>query len=232
MQRAKIIRWWRGNALRYSHDVAPTFSFYNTARMSELIKRNDRDVLITMVRLRFTTGVVVAFLAILLTGTLFSSFASADNFEISQDETNPNIWDWGITGRPNESEAFSVWANVTDNEGGVGIRNVTINISGPNVTIHDLMIFNGSFYEASLDAFPNHGEFDLYVSAMDLNNNTRLGRHLTVIIEEDVGPIVDPMVTLPIVVITSCALLVIVIMAAMFYDKKQAESDKKQAELG
>lgn len=196
--------------------------------MSELIKRKETEVLITMVRLRTPTGVVVTFFTILLTATLLISFTSAGDFQISQDETRPTIWDWGITGRPNESEAFSVWANATDNEGGVGILNVTINISGPNVTVHDLMTFNGSFYEASVDAFPNPGEFRIYVSAMDMNNNTRDSTTVTIIIEENAEPIVDPMITLPIVVSTSCVLLVIVIMAAMLYDKKQIE----QAELG
>jgi len=191
--------------------------------MSELIKQNERDVVITMVRLRTPTGIVVAFLAILLTGTLLISFSSASSFHISQDTTNPNIWDWDYTGRPNESEAFSVWANVTDNDGGVGILNVTINITGPNVTVHDLMIFNGSFFEASVDAFPNPGEFRMYVSAMDLNNNTRDSAIVFITIEEDVDPTVDPMLTLPIVVSTSSVLLVIVIMAAMLYDKKQTK---------
>ena len=196
--------------------------------MSELIKRNKRDVLITMVRLRSPTGVVVTFLAILLTGTLLISFTSASSYQISQDSTAPNIWDWDYTGRPNESEAFSVWANVTDNDGGVGILNVTINITGPNVTVNDLMTYNGSFYEASVDAFPNPGEFRMHVSAMDLNNNTRDGRIVTIVIEEEVEPTVDPMLTMPIVVSTSSVLLVIVLMAAMFYDKKQTEL----AELG
>lgn len=192
--------------------------------MSELIKRKETDVVITMVHLRFTTGVVVAFLAILLIGTLLIPFASASDSQVSQeDPILPNIWDWDYTGRPNESEAFSVWANVTAHEDDVGIRNVTINISGPNVTIHDLMIFNGSYYEASLDAFPNPGEFRMYVSATGMNNQTRDGRIATVIIEEEGGPAVDPMVTLPIVVSTSLVLLVIVLMAAMFYDKKQTE---------
>ena len=196
--------------------------------MSELIKQNERDVLITMVSPRTPTSIVVAFLAILLTGTLFISFASAGNFQISQDTTNPTIWDWDYTGRPNESEAFSVWANVTDNDGGVGILNVTINISGPNVTVNDLMLSNGSFYEASVDAFPNPGEFRMYVSAMDLNNNTRDGRVETIIIEEYEEPTVDPTLTIPIVVSTSSVLLVIVIMFAMLYDKKQT----KLGELG
>lgn len=179
--------------------------------------------MITMVRLRTTTGVVLAFLTILLTGTLLISSSSANNFQISQDTTQPNIWDWNYTGRPNESEAFTVWANVTDDEDGVGILNVTLNISGPNVTVNDIMIFNGSFYEVSVDAFPNHGEFDLHVIAYDLNNNTRLGRHITVTIEEDLEPPVDPMRTLPIVVSTSLLLVAIVVMFALMYDKRQDE---------
>ncbi len=177
-----------------------------------------------MVRLRTATGVGVAFLAILITGTIFISVSSANTFEISHvDETLPNIWDWNYSGRPNESEAFTVWANVSDNEDGVGIKNVTINISGPNVTVHDLMIFNGSLYVASVDAFPNPGVFDLYVIAWDLNDNRRSGRHLSVIIEEDVDPPVDPMRTLPIVVSTSIVLVVMMVMFAMAYDKKQDE---------
>lgn len=191
--------------------------------MSELIKRNERDVLITMVRLRTTTGVAVAFLAILLNGTLLISVSSAGNFEVSQDPIIPDIWVWGINGRPNESEAFSVWANVTAHVNDTGIRNVTINISGPNVTINDLMIFNGSYYEASLDAFPNPGEFRLYVSATGMNNLTRNGRIITIIIEEDAEPTVDPIRTLPIVIATSLLLVVIVIMVAMMYDRKQDE---------
>ncbi|MHA1577759.1 MAG: hypothetical protein ACTSU3_10400 [Candidatus Thorarchaeota archaeon] len=200
--------------------------------MSELIKRNETDVLITMVRLRITTGVVVAFLAILLTGTLLISVSSAGNFKVSQDPIIPDIWVWGINGRPNASEAFSVWANVTAHVNDTGIRNVTINISGPNVTIHDLMIFNGSYYEASMDAFPNPGEFRLYVSATGMNNLTRDGRIITVIIEENVEPTVDPMRTLPIVIATSLLLVVIMIMVAMMYDRKQNEIGETAIQSG
>ena len=177
-----------------------------------------------MVRLQIKTGFVLVFLALLMTGTMLVSLTSANDFEPSQDDTiRPAIWDWNYTGRPNESEAFSVWANVTDNDGGVGILNVTIHITGPNVTVHDLMTFNGSFYEADVDAFPNPGDFTLYVSAMDLNYNNRDGRILYVTIEEDVEPTVDPMLTLPVVVSSSIVIAVIVMMFALMYDKRQIE---------
>ncbi|MGY5858367.1 MAG: hypothetical protein RTU63_03285 [Candidatus Thorarchaeota archaeon] len=177
-----------------------------------------------MVRLHIKTGLILAFLALFMTGTLLVMTTTAGDFQISQDTTQPNIWDWNYSGRPNESEAFTVWANVTDNEGGDGIRNVTINISGPNVTIHDLMIFNGTFYEVDIDAFPNHGTFDMFIVAYDMNNNTRIGRHITVIVEEVVEPPVDPMLTLPFVVASSVILAIIVIMIALMYDKRQIEA--------
>ncbi|MHA1136140.1 MAG: hypothetical protein ACTSSE_06595 [Candidatus Thorarchaeota archaeon] len=181
------------------------------------------ELMITMVRLNIKSGMILAFLALLMTGTLLVTTSSASEFVSSQDTTAPNIWEWNYSGRPNESEAFSVWANVTDNEGGDGIRNVTINILGPNVTLHDLMIFNGTYYEADIDAFPNPGTFNMFVNAYDMNNNTRFGRHLTVIVEEDVEPPVDPLVTLPVVVLSSVILVVIVMGFALMYDRRQEE---------
>ena len=158
-----------------------------------------------------------------MTGALLVATSSASQFTPSQDTTQPSIWDWNYYGRANQSEPFTVWANVTDNEGGDGIRNVTINILGPNVTVHDLMIFNGTYYEADIEAFPNPGTFDMSVVAYDLNNNTRLGRHITIIVEEDLPDPIDPIVTLPIVVASSGILAVSVFGISMIYDRRKEE---------
>jgi hypothetical protein len=183
-----------------------------------------RDAVIAMVRLQHKIGISLVFLTLFIAGSSLVPVSTAGSFHVSQvDVTPPNIWDWNYTGRPNESEAFSVWANVTDNDGGVGIRNVTINISGPNVTIHDAMVNNGTFYEADIDAFPNPGTFDMYVSAYDLNNNTRYGRHIDIVIEADTEEPPDPILTLPIVVGSSGVLAVIVIMSALMFDRRQEE---------
>lgn len=180
--------------------------------------------MIVMVRLQHKIGISLVFLSLFLTGSSLVLISTAGDFHISQvDTTPPNIWDWNYIGRPGELEAFSVWANVSDNEGGVGILNVTINISGPNVTIHDLMNFNGTFYEADIEAFPNPGSFDMYVSAFDLNNNTRFGRHIDIVIEVDVSEPPDPNLTLPIVVGSTGVLAAIVIMFALMYDRRQEE---------
>ena len=190
--------------------------------MSELIKRNERNLVIAMVRLQTKAGIVLAFLTLIMAGTLLVNPTTASDFQPAQDNA-PDIWDWGYTGRPNASEAFVVWANVTAHEAGLGIVNVTINISGPNVTVNDLMTFNGSFYEADIEAFPNPGEFRLHVSAIDLNNDSRDGRIVFITIEEDGGPTVDPLLTLPVVVSTSILIAVVVMVFALMYDRRQIE---------
>jgi hypothetical protein len=182
--------------------------------------------MITMVRLDIKTGVIFAILALFITGTTLVSTSTASEFALSQDTTAPNIWDWNYYGQANESEPFTVWANVTDNEGGDGIRNVTINILGPNVTIHDLMLFNGTYYEVDIDAFPNPGTFDMFVNAYDMNNNTRLGRHISVIINENTEPPLDPLVTLPIVVSSSIILAVILMIFAIIYDRRREAANE------
>ena len=180
--------------------------------------------MIAMVRLQTKAGVVLAFLTLIMAGTFLVSPTSASDFQLAQvPVTSPNIWDWGYTGRPNASEAFAVWANVTVHEDGLGIVNVTINIFGPNVTVNDLMTFNGSFYEANVEAFPNPGEFSLYVSATDLNNQTRDGRIIHITIAEDNEPTVDPLLTLPVVVSTSILIAVVVMVFALMYDRRQIE---------
>jgi len=180
-----------------------------------------------MARLQIKMGVVLVFLALLMIGTFLVAPTTANDFKPSQASTAPNIWDWGYTGRPNASEAFSVWANVTVHEGGLGIANVTINISGPNVTVHDLMTYNGSFYVADVEAFPNPGEFLLYVTAFDLNNQSRDGRTIYITIEEDDELTVDPILTLPIVVSSSIVLAVVVMMFALLYDRRQTEQKRQ-----
>ncbi len=219
--------------------IALTMTLIFTAQISDLIKQNERNLVIAMVRLHLKLGIVFVFLTLFATSTCFIAISSASEFTLSQDTTAPNIWDWGYYGHPNESEPFSVWANVTDNEGGVGIENVTINISGPNVTVHDLMTYNGSFYEADVDAFPNPGEFVMVVRAMDLNNNTRDGRIIRITIEDVSDEPIDPIMTLPVVVASSSLLAVIVIVAALLYDRKQKElaigeepSEKESSDLG
>lgn len=210
--------------------------------MSGLIKQNTMEHVIIMTQLRLSSSILLALTILLLVGSLLLSSSSTsiaiaeptNSFELAQDETKPNIWDWGYTGKPNMSEAFSVWANVTDNEDGVGIRNVTINISGPNVTVQDLMNFNGSFYVASVDALLVPGEYWMRVNALDMNDNSRDSAYIIITIEEDQGPIVDPVMTLPIVVSTSLVLVVIVIVFALMYDRKQNEIGERndQLELG
>jgi hypothetical protein len=127
----------------------------------------------------------------------------------------PTIYDWGIIGRPDESEAFTVWANVTDDD--LDLANVSVHVSGPNTTINELMPFNGTFYVTNLDAFVAVGTYDIYVSATDLANNTRQGRHIFVEIQSGSTETADPNITMPVVVVSSLITGFLVCVVAYFY---------------
>ncbi|MBN2230130.1 MAG: hypothetical protein JW779_11130 [Candidatus Thorarchaeota archaeon] len=141
---------------------------------------------------------------------------SEDNHQIA---ASPSIWSSGILGRANESDPFTVWANVTDDD--EDLVNVTVHVNGPNATLHEIMTFNGTYYERDMNPLPNPGTFDIYVSAIDTQNNTRIGRHISVTILEDIPDPVDPIITLPIVVISSIALGAVVFIIALQYEKRQ-----------
>lgn len=144
---------------------------------------------------------------------------SSDEFCTSQvDTTRPNIWSWGVTRGANESLPFAVWANVTDD--GVGIRLVNVTVSAPNYTLVEELHYNGSFYEKQMDPFVVPGQYQLILKVWDMNNNTRTSSYLliTIISPEDVT--IDENLTMPVVVATSLLLAVIVVLAALMYEKR------------
>jgi len=134
-------------------------------------------------------------------------------------DVGPSIYDWGYDGRPNESEAFTVWANVTDDDS--DLVNVSIHVSGPNTAINELMPFNGTFYVTNLDAFHDIGTYNLYVSATDLANHTTNGRHIYVSILGETTDVPDPYLTMPVVVVSSLIAGLIVCIIAYFYGPRR-----------
>lgn len=200
--------------------------------MSELIKENSTDSLIAMTRLRTFALLGLVLSGILLLSTVHHVTATDSGFMLSQtDEIRPNIYAWGIAGDPELGDGFDVWANVTDDESGV--RNVTIQVSGPNMILNNLMTFNGSFYTASVPAFPNDGTFNTYIRAYDMANNTRTSSNLQIVVDLDQVPIVDPSVTMPIVVVSSIGLIGIVVATALVYDKRKSPGERiMQPEYG
>ena len=205
---------------------------YLSARMSELIKESSTESLIAMTRLRTFALLGLALAGLLLLSTAQHVTASEPGFTLSQtDDIRPTVYAWGIIGEPELGEAYDVWANVTDDDSGV--RNVTIHVTGPNMTLHNLMTYNGSFYNAPIPAFPNSGTFTLYIRAYDMANNTRTSTDLQIVYDSDPVPPVDPNVTMPIVVGSSIGLMVAVFGLAMLYDRKRNHGEKvMQPEYG
>ena len=197
--------------------------------MNELIKENATDSVIAMARLRTFTFLGLIFVAVLF----FSSFqhvtARDSGFVLSQDVTRPDIFGWGIEGEPELGNGFDVWANVTDdtimNDDDPGLRNVTVQVIGPNMSLDDLLTHNGTFYTGFVPAFPNDGEFWVRIHAYDLANNTRTSAFIRIEYVSDPIPTIDPVVTMPVVVGSSLGLMVIVVGLALVYDKRKGAGE-------
>jgi hypothetical protein len=173
----------------------------------------------TMDRLRHLT-----LFGILVVMALLISPVNA-NYILSQDTTAPTVHAWGIEGDPEDGLGFDVWANVSDddilNDDDPALRNVTVQVTGPNMTLNGLMTFNGTFYTGSVPAFPNDGTFSVRIRAFDLANNTRNSAYRHIEFEgEPVVPI-DPNLSMPFVVSSSIGLIIVVLILARNYDKRR-----------
>ena len=180
--------------------------------MSELIKEITTESMIAMTRLRSLSllGIALMFVLLLSTGQHVEA-------------VGPDIWEWGVEGEPLLGEGFDVWANVTDED--LDLKNVTVEVVGPNMSVNNLMTFNGTFYTGSVPAFPNDGEFSVRILAYDLANNSRNSARIFIEFEADPEPLIDPTATMPVVVLSSLGLAVVVIGLAMFYDKRNSVGD-------
>ncbi len=191
--------------------------------MSDLIKENGTESLIDMTRLRLFIPLGVILLSALLLSSIqpVPQYTTAiSRFTLSQgDEIRPNIYEWGVEGVPELGLGFDVWANVSDDDS--GLRNVTVQVSGPNMTLNSLMTFNGTYYNGSVPAFPNDGLFDVNIRAYDLANNSRISYNLLFQYEENPVIPIDPTLSMPFVVGGSIGLIAVVIGIAMVYDRKK-----------
>ena len=191
--------------------------------MSDLIKENGTESLIDMTRLRLFIPLGVILLSALLLSSIqpVPQYTTAiSRFTLSQgDEIRPNIYGWGVEGDPLLGLGFDVWANVTDDDS--GLRNVTVQVSGPNMTLNSLMTFNGTYYNGSVPAFPNDGSFDVTIRAFDLANNSRISYDREFQYEENPVIPIDPTLSMPFVVGGSIGLIVVVIGIAVVYDRKK-----------
>ena len=117
-----------------------------------------------------------------------------------------------------------IWPMTDDaivNDDDPGVKNVTVHVSGPNMTLNNLMTFNGTFYTGSVPAFPNDGSFDVYILAYNMTDHPRISSNVVIVFESDPGLVLDPNVTLPVVVGSSFAFMVVVVGIAMVYDKRR-----------
>jgi hypothetical protein len=181
--------------------------------MSELIKGNATDYEITMTRLRTLSLLGLFFVATILLSSSSSVTALAD------------IYDWGLEGDPELGQGFDVWANVTNdginNDDDPGIKNVTIRVVGPNMSLFGLMTHNGTYYTGSVPAFPNGGTFNVYLIAYNQTDDPRISTNVYITYDPGAPDPVDPNITMPVVVGSSIALMVVVLVIGLVYDRRR-----------
>ena len=176
--------------------------------MNELIKEISSESVIAMVRLRSITLFSMAITFLLVLSSVQHVTAAS-----------PDIWSWGIEGEPELGLGFDVWANVSDVD--MDLKNVTVEVVGPNMSLNNLLTFNGTYYTGSVPTFPNDGEFRVRIKAYDLANNSRTSGYFYIEYEENPATPIDPTVTMPVVVGSSLGLIVIVAGLALVYDRRK-----------
>jgi hypothetical protein len=185
--------------------------------MSELIKGNTTDYKITMTRRRTLSFLGLFFVAAVLLSSSSPVTALA------------NVYDWGIEGEVELGQGFDVWANVTNdeinNDDDPGIKNVTIRVIGPNMSHFGLMSHNGTYYTGSVPAFPNGGTFNVYLIAYNQTDHPRISSNVYVVYDPEAPEPIDPTVTMPIVIGSSVALMIVVAALALMYDKRKTTAE-------
>jgi len=181
--------------------------------MSDLIKGSTTDYKITMTRLRTLSLLGLFFVAAIIISSSTPVTALA------------NIYGWGIEGEPELGQGFDVWANITNdetnNDDDPGIKNVTIRVIGPNMSYYGLMTHNGTYYTGSVPAFPNGGTFNVYLIAYNQTDHPRTSTGVDVAYDPSPNTI-EPSITMPIVVGSSVALMVAVVVLALVYDRRKS----------
>jgi len=135
------------------------------------------------------------------------------------DTLRPEIHAWGFEGPINQGLPFVAWANVTDSESGV--RNVSL-IIGPmpgSETLQELFN-NGTHYVSAIPGLTTGILYSFRILSYDMANNSGTSYTRTVDMRPVTTTTIDPSVTAPIVVGSSLALMGLVIIVSVAYDRR------------
>ncbi len=146
---------------------------------------------------------------------------SDPRYALSQDTVRPEIYGWGIDGSVNTVDSFTVWANVTDRDSGILNVSTVVRIdSNVLLTTKTLMSFNGTFYTQSFSALEVNHTYSIWIEAYDteINRAQSYNRLFDLHVYPNTG--IDPSVTLPYVVSGSLVTLLVAVLLAREYHKR------------
>jgi hypothetical protein len=148
----------------------------------------------------------------------------------AQDVLRPEIYGWGIDGALSDGAAFTVWANVTDEDS--GINNVTANVrqddGSPVVT---LLSHNSTFFTAILSGVELNHTYAIWVESYDIAGNVAVSYTRNFDLRIVSNPELDPIVTLPYVVSISLLALGIAIGLSYIYNQRNPRLDPSEDEI-
>ncbi|RDE15007.1 MAG: hypothetical protein C4K49_06770 [Candidatus Thorarchaeota archaeon] len=139
------------------------------------------------------------------------------------DTLRPEILAWGLEGPVNQGLPFVAWANVTDTESGVRNVSLIVDPTPGTETLHELLS-NGTHYVGTLPGLAIGKLYSFSILAYDMANNSATSYARTIDMRPVTTTIVDPSVTAPIVVGSSLALMGLVIVVSIAYDRRSSRT--------
>lgn len=149
-----------------------------------------------------------------------SLVANLERSSLQNDTSRPEISDWNITDEAFLGEAFEAWAEVFDS--GSGVLNVSLVIENETHIVREkLLPFNGSHFSDQISALALNDTYDLFIRAFDNANNTAMSFRIEVDLRIVPGSDIDEWITMPVVVASSLAVMLVVILAARIMQKRK-----------
>jgi hypothetical protein len=139
---------------------------------------------------------------------------------MQNDTLRPDLYAWNISEGAYLGEDFEAWAQVSDS--GSGVRNVSLVIENlTHIAREHLLPYNGSHFVSQISALALNATYDLFIRAFDNSNNTATSFRREVDLLIISGSDIDVWITMPFVVVSSGALMLVVILAARFVQTRK-----------
>jgi hypothetical protein len=136
------------------------------------------------------------------------------------DDLRPEFLSWNFTKPTSPNDSFLAWANISETDS--GLENASFVVTRSNYETKHLLKSNGSLYVTTIPPLRFNATFDVYVEAFDWATNRAESFSVTIDLRPGEPPPLDPWTTAPIVILGSGSILLVVLVIALIYDRRQS----------